>query len=390
MMLKNKKAIIKNGFSATEKQSKIRDINRQLDVRRSDLLSDYHKRKQHLRSEYETALSKLKATEAERDRCMDRSNELNKEIERETKRIETLTAEFNTFNTQQFSKEACPTCGQQLPEDKQEKLEAEFNANKSKKLEEWKGLIDSAAKLKENYEEQQKTMTLKADGLIDDITLQSKERDIKREEYEAYSEPNVENDPTYADLKAQLFLLEIEEEPGADVEELARLDDELSSLKSKKANLETELNKFKLIDDIEKRVIELENQQQKLVAEKNELDESSYLMDEFIKAKVNMLEESINARFKLARFKMFNVMLNGNVEECCETTYKGVPYRSMNNAARINVGLDIINALTSYFKVNAPVFIDNAEAVTDFIPVNSQTIKLIVDESESQLVVKEV
>lgn len=388
--VEKQKAIIKNGFSATEKQSKIRDINRQLDVRRSDVLSDYHKRKQHLRSEYETALSKLKATEAERDRCMDRSNELNKEIEREAKRIETLTAEFNTFNTQQFSKEACPTCGQQLPEDKQEKLEAEFNANKSKKLEEWKGLIDSAAKLKENYEEQQKTMVMKADGLIDEIALQSKERDVKREEYEAYSEPNVEDDPTYADLKAQLFLLEIEEEPGADTEELTRLDDELSSLKSKKANLETELNKFKLIDDIENRVIELENQQQKLVAEKNELDEASYLMDEFVKAKVNMLEESINARFKLARFKMFNVMLNGNVEECCETTYKGVPYRSMNNAARINVGLDIINALTSYFKVNAPVFIDNAEAVTDFIPVNSQTIKLIVDESKPQLTVEEV
>lgn len=388
--VEKQKAIIKNGFSATEKQSKIRDINRQLDVRRSDLLSDYHKRKQHLRSEYETALSKLKATESERDRCMDRSNELNKEIEREAKRIETLTSEFDTFNSQQFSKEACPTCGQQLPADKQEKLEAEFNANKSKKLEEWKGLIDSAAKLKENYEEQQKTMISKADGLIDDITLQSKERDIKHEEYEACSEPNVEDDPTYTDLKAQLFLLEIEEEPGADTEELARLEDELSSLKSKKANLETELNKFKLIDDIENRVIELENQQQKLVAEKNKLDEASYLMDEFVKAKVNMLEESINTRFKLARFKMFNVMLNGNVEECCETTYKGVPYRSMNNAARINVGLDIINALTSYFKVNAPVFIDNAEAVTDFIPVNSQTIKLIVDESEPQLVVKEV
>lgn len=388
--VEKQKAIIKNGFSATEKQSKIRDINRQLDVRRSDILSDYHKRKQHLRSEYETALSKLKATEAERDRCMDRNNELNTEIERESKRIDTLTSEFDTFNSQQFSKESCPTCGQKLPADKQEKLEAEFNANKSKKLEEWKGLIDSAVKLKENYEEQQKTMTLKADGLIDDITLQSKERDVKREEYEAYSEPNIEDDPMYADLKAQLFLLEIEEEPGADTEELARLDDELSSLKSKKANLETELNKFKLIDDIENRVIELENQQQKIVAEKNELDEASYLMDEFVKAKVNMLEESINARFKLARFKMFNVMLNGNVEECCETTYKGVPYRSMNNAARINVGLDIINALTSYFKVSAPVFIDNAEAVTEFVSVNSQTIKLVVDESEPQLVVKEV
>ena len=62
----------------------------------------------------------------------------------------------------------------------------------------------------------------------------------------------------------------------------------------------------------------------------------------------------------------------------------------MNNAARINVGLDIINALTSYFKVSAPVFIDNAEAVTDFIATNSQTIKLIVDESKPQLTVEEV
>ena len=124
---------------------------------------------------------------------------------------------------------------------------------------------------------------------------------------------------------------------------------------------------------------ELEAKQAELSEEKMKLDEASYLMDEFVKAKVNMLEESINARFKLARFKMFNVMLNGNVEECCETTYKGVPYRSMNNAARINVGLDIINALTSYFKVTAPVFIDNAEAVTEFVSVNSQTIKLVVD-----------
>ena len=61
-----------------------------------------------------------------------------------------------------------------------------------------------------------------------------------------------------------------------------------------------------------------------------------------------------------------------------------------NSKKKINVGLDIINALTSYYKVNAPVFIDNAEAVTEFVPVNSQTIKLIVDESAPQLVVKEV
>ena len=388
--VEKQKAIIQNGFSSTEKESKIRDIKRQLEVQSSKVLSDYHKQKQRLRDEYEASLTKLKMVEVDRDRCADRRDELNKEIERESKRIATLQSEFDTFNAQQFNKESCPTCGQALPADKQAALEAEFNTNKSKKLEEWKGLIESAVKLKENYEEQQEIMVSKIDNLTTEVSQYSDAYNVKFKEYESYSEPNLEDDPVYADLKAQLFLLEIDDEPGADTEELTKLDEELSSMKSKKADLETELNKFKLIDDINHRILELENQQQKLVAEKNALDEAAFLMDEFIKAKVNMLEENINSRFKLARFKMFNVMLNGNVEECCETTYKGVPYRSMNNAARINVGLDIINALTSYYKVNAPVFIDNAEAVTEFVPVNSQTIKLIVDESKPQLTVEEV
>ncbi len=388
--VEKQKAIIQNGFSSTEKESKIRDINRQIEAQSSKVLSDYHKQKQYLRGEYEASLTKLKMVEVDRDRCADRRDELNKEIERESKRIVTLQSEFDTFNAQQFNKESCPTCGQALPADKQEILEAEFNANKSKKLEEWKGLIESAVKLKANYEEQQEIMVSKIDSLTTEASQYNDAYNVKFKEYEAYSEPNLEDDPVYADLKAQLFLLEIDDEPGADTEELTKLDEELSSMKSKKAALETELNKFKLIDDINHRILELENQQQKLVAEKNALDEASFLMDEFIKAKVNMLEENINSRFKLARFKMFNVMLNGNIEECCETTYKGVPYRSMNNAARINVGLDIINALTSYYKVNAPVFIDNAEAVTEFISVNSQTIKLIVDESKPQLTVEEV
>ena len=65
----------------------------------------------------------------------------------------------------------------------------------------------------------------------------------------------------------------------------------------------------------------------------------------------------------------------------------GVPYRSLNNAARINAGIDVINALTKFYKVNAPVFIDNAEAVTKFIDCKSQTIKLIVDETCKELCV---
>lgn len=163
--VEKQKAIIQNGFSSAEKESKIRDINRQLEAQSSKVLSDYHKQKQHLRGEYEASLTKLKMVEVDRDRCVDRRDELNKEIERESKRIATLQSEFDTFSAQQFNKESCPTCGQALPADKQAVLEAEFNTNKSKKLEEWKGLIESAVKLKGNYEEQQEIMVSKIDSL---------------------------------------------------------------------------------------------------------------------------------------------------------------------------------------------------------------------------------
>ena len=383
--LENQKATIINGFSSTEKRSKIDEISRQLKARQSEVLSIYNSEKQRKRSEYEALLTQLKIIESEHDRYTDRAYDLAKDIERESKRIETLQAEFDTFNAQEFNKEACPTCGQPLPEDKQAELEAAFNSEKAAKLEEWQSLIESAEMLKANYEEQREELMVKADGLTKEIEDKTKAYESKFKEYENYLEPNIEDDQDYKELKAELFLLELDEGEETDDKEVARLDDEISSVKEKRAALETELNKYTLNADIQKRVIELENQQQKLAAEKNLLDETSFLIDEFVKAKVDMLEESINSHFEYARFKMFNVLVNGNIEECCETTYKGVPYRSMNNAARMNVGLDIINALTKFYNVTAPVFIDNAEAVTDFIKCNSQTIKLVVDADFKEL-----
>lgn len=377
--LEKEKAIINNGFEATEKQSKMREINRQLEARRSEVLSDYKKDKQALRSNYELSLMQLKSLEAERDRYYDRHNDLNRDIDLENKRIEKLQDEFNSFNNQKFDTVNCPTCGQPYPDEKRAELETIFNTQKSTNLEEWQKLIDSAKAMKQSYMEQQDIMAVKVDGLTNQIADKQKEYDSQFKNYEELQEPNIEDDSVYKDLKAELFILELDDGNEADDNKLLKIDTDLKELKSKKLALETELNKFKMAGDIDIRIAELEAQRQKLAEEKNLLDETSFLIDEFVKTKVDLLEQSINSHFEYARFKMFSVLVNGNIEECCETTYKGVPYRSMNNAARMNVGLDIINALTKFYNVTAPVFIDNAEAVTDFIKCNSQTIKLVVD-----------
>ena len=123
-----------------------------------------------------------------------------------------------------------------------------------------------------------------------------------------------------------------------------------------------------------------------LAAEFERLEGELYLTEEFTRAKVSMLESRINSKFKLARFKLFNTLVNGGLEETCQTTYDGVPYEGgLNNAARIAVGLDIISTLAEHYGFTAPIFVDNAEAIVDLPSVDSQVIALYVSEGDEKL-----
>lgn len=392
------KALLVNGHAVVDTRAELRDVQRRLMARESELQMEYKKQSALKSNEYDMVVSELNNLSSKVESTKHRLDTSNRDIQRIESVIDELMYQRQQVNEDAFVMdidENCPTCGQKLPAEQiqaaREKAETKFNLRKSKQLEE----LNQSIELKQQDIENIK----KRDAGLEPVeTLEAliKAKELVKQtitdEIGQLTAPVLDDDSIYADLKAEEFMLQMKlDESNTDhSEEIADIDKRIATTKEHRFNLETELNKYEEAKRIDTRVAELESQQAELAAEKSKLDEASYLMDEFVKAKVNMLEDVINSRFKLARFKMFNVMLNGNVEECCETTYKGVPYRSMNNAARINVGLDIINALTSYFKVNAPVFIDNAEAVTEFVPVNSQTIKLIVDESEPQLVVKEV
>ena len=392
------KALLVNGHAVVDTRAELRDVQRRLMARESELQMEYKKQSALKSNEYNMVVSELNNLSSKVENTKHRIDTSNRDIQHIESVINELMHQRQQVNEDAFVMdidENCPTCGQKLPAEQiqvaREKAETNFNLRKSKRLEE----INQSIELKQQDIENIK----KRDAGLEPVeTLEAliKAKELVKQtitdEIGQLTAPVLDDDSIYADLKAEEFMLQMKlDESNTDhSEEIADIDKRIATTKEHRFNLETELNKYEEAKRIDTRVAELESQQAELAAEKSKLDEASYLMDEFVKAKVNMLEDVINSRFKLARFKMFNVMLNGNVEECCETTYKGVPYRSMNNAARINIGLDIINTLTSYFKVNAPVFIDNAEAVTDFISVNSQTIKLIVDESEPQLVVKEV
>jgi hypothetical protein len=136
-------------------------------------------------------------------------------------------------------------------------------------------------------------------------------------------------------------------------------------------------------DDL--RIAELQAQQKALSAEFEKLEADLFVIEQFIRAKVGMLEKKINEKFKQATFRMFTENINGGLEECCDTTYNGVPYNSMNNGARINVGLDICNTLSEHYETSLPCFIDNSEAVTHLLQTSAQQIRLFVSEDDKTL-----
>lgn len=139
-----------------------------------------------------------------------------------------------------------------------------------------------------------------------------------------------------------------------------------------------------------KRIAELQDQEKALSAQYEELEKGIYLCEQFTKAKVRMLTDRINGKFKNVRFRLFLEQVNGGVKDDCEVLVPNeagsmVPFRDANNAARINAGLEIIETLAYHWGISMPVFIDNAESVTRLVHTTMQTVRLVVSEQDAKL-----
>lgn len=135
------------------------------------------------------------------------------------------------------------------------------------------------------------------------------------------------------------------------------------------------------------RLEQLHKEQKDLSQQLAGLEREEYLGEKLVRARVTMMEEKVNSLFTMVRFKMFSQQVNGGLEETCEALIAGVPFRDANNAARINAGIDIINAFSKHYDIYAPIFTDNAEAVNRLLKTPSQTIKLYVTKDKELKIV---
>jgi hypothetical protein len=289
-------------------------------------------------------------------------------------------------------KETCPTCHQALPEESIQKLREDFNLSRGKRLENI-----NARGQKEASKEMIEQLQAAAKELEDQIsaytnTVQGQEEHLASLQSQIKQPVPFESTEQYALIMAKISdLRKSEEDKGAAISQLASgQDDKIRFLQDKIREQEESRSKINIVAIQKERIKELEAQEKKLAAEYEQLEQGIYLCEVFIKTKVNMLTEKINDKFQSVRFRLFVEQQNGGVKEDCEVMIPAeggrmVPYVFSNNAARINAGLEIIDALSAHWGITMPVFVDNAESVTRLQSMNTQVIRLVVSEADKKL-----
>lgn len=311
----------------------------------------------------------------------------------------------------------CSLCGQKLPEDKIEQLKADFESRKRKaksdaeeKLKSEKIRFDTEKRTalnrlvdigteRKNLITKLRDENAKVKEEIKSLKEQEQEDIAKKEKIcqQLSSIPEIADysqNEEYVKMKARHdeVLVEIEN-LKANGEDAA-----VETLKSEKEELQAHLDevnstiaKASMNVEIDERIWQLQEEQKEIGQKVADQEQILYLLEEFIRFKLNKVSESINSHFKTVNFKLFEMQLNGGMKDCCECTVNGVPHSTLNSGHRIVAGLDIIRSLSELYGVIVPIFVDNAESLNDFnVPDMDAQLILLSVSADKQLKVEGV
>lgn len=388
---------IKNGSAITGKQNELRQIEMDLESIKRDLESESVEKGYQVQAKIQEEQSNISILTRKKEDTEHQIKRNNEEVAVLERHMAGLREQWETDNAIEFTHEsecACPTCGQDIPEAQvaaaKEKALSAFNLNKSKKLESINALGKSKSEEKTELLgriEKLSTTTSAIESQIND-----KAKVVSKLEAELGA------------LRTAIKDARQEPEYQSKLQEQAKLNDDIKSLKENASVAVADIEKVvselrvKLREcnakvaqqdaaiTTRERIAELEAQQVKLAKEFERVEKELFLTEEFTRTKVDLLNEKINSKFKLARFKLFHKQVDGGLKDVCETTYNGVSYNiDLNDGAKIRVGLDIIQTLSEHYGFRVLTFIDNAESVTGVIDTDSQLISLVASEEDKQL-----
>lgn len=399
--------LLKNSLNEqiADVKSKIADANKQFDERQklSDGIMELKFAESDLvRKENEELVEKKRTIRSQIDEKNDYLLNISNGIQRNNREIanyeydiETgekvrsrLAEQWESVNAEVFDENTaiCPTCHRELPTEEIESLRSAFAKSKTERLAK---IEKEGTEAKQNIENAKAMITklqeCNKDNLANKNKLEKEVTDLEKQLSELPTSIDVTGTEEYKAIQSQIAEKEQAMSQMNNASSIREsLEAEVEDLHIEYTEVEKQIAMSQKNVEIDERIEELQEEQRITAQKIADVEKMLYMLDEFIKYKLDKISDSINAMFDGISFKLFDIQLNGGVKEVCECTVNGVPYGSLNNGHRIIAGLQIIKALQKLYGAYLPIFIDNAESVNDFnLPdMDCQLIKLKVSDDK--------
>ena len=333
-----------------------------------------------LQNEFNTVKQNLKSAESDMETAKNGIDTLRKLKESKINEVEKLREDWEAENASEYkAKDGCLVCPVFQHEcsdstaaskhvEAQQKAKASFLAAKNTKLD---NLDNQGAKLNEEITAIEVRIS-NGQSIYDAAKLKAEELNAKYNEIghklgetkEATPEAVIASElPEWQELDKQIKAIEATIDDVKPVDN-TELNTKKAELNSKRDGLKNDLTARETIARYTKEIKELNSRASELAQQIADLEGQEFTIDAFNKVKIEECDRRINGMFSQVRFKLFDYTNDGNeFETCIPTNLNGVPYAVTNTADQINMGLDCITAISKFYNVLAPVFLDRAESI---------------------------
>lgn len=284
-----------------------------------------------------------------------------------------IVEEWKRVNAEKFvSKPVCFACKQSLPYEMIDTQKNEFygnQANRLRKINEREdyliGKIDANEQKILNYK-------MAVSNLETNLKVNTDTLDLVKTGIAARK----------AEIESQIEKIMIDKGP-----EIESINEAIKGLEKRKSNIEVDLLDFIQVEKIDAHIKAKKESLKEVAGQFEEIESKLNQLDEILKDMTRAIETKVNQYFEITSWKLFEAQINGGIREVCEPMLNGVPFSSdLNTGARINIGLDCIKTLSKHFGIELPVFIDNAESITQWQNCDDmQVIKLIARPDKEDL-----
>ena len=322
-------------------------------------------------------------------------------IERHTAEVKKAQEDWKTYSEREYPEEnlgrikaeqfdesslVCPTCGQDLPAEQEDKIRAEFDRKKAKRIADEEGvktafyeakdkklteITESGNKAAADLKEAKKAQAeaeLKIHELKHEIASLAMEIQKKQTELSKLPESvDLSDNAEYQKITAKIEQAEAAlHEINNGSEQRREVTDKRNGFIRECAKIDAEINNIQRKKQAHDEAVEQLYQAFRESSQKEaDIQRKKDILKNFSIKRNERIASMINPVFREFQLEFLEFTQDSNPVETCKIMSNGIEYRDMNHSKKILVQADLLRGFQELSGLNLFVFIDDTESVND-------------------------